>query len=183
MHFNPFHDPKNGQFTSGGNSGLSRIEARRLTKSLNKTDKLRGDESYRLKQLKAERNELKEKYIESSGKKKEKLSQKINKKTEEIKNSREIINRAKNDIENFLKEAENKGYIIDSYEYKRDTAEGKRILAGFLGQQYAVANDSFSKSDGVNSIAGYYAGKLFSNYLYGNPNETSVSTTKYKVRK
>ena len=195
MHFNPFHDPKNGQFTSGGN-GTTRSGARRYQKALNKLEKKAFDadiKSQRESQKEEKNNYVMWKYIrkrkKSSAESKSDLKKELeydDKAYEHFHKSKafkEEANQYRAMAQKILNEAKSKGYTISSKEVLKDAAEGERIFIGLLGQQYAIANNSFSRNDGVNSIAGYYAGKLFSNYLYGNPNETSVSTTKYKVRK
>ena len=45
MHFNPFHDPKNGQFTSGG-AGLSVIFGRNKASANNKSTPPKGTQEY-----------------------------------------------------------------------------------------------------------------------------------------
>lgn len=153
MHFNPFHNPKNGQFTSGGG-------ARRYQKQLNKF----SDKAY-----KAEAEYRKAAYNE--GKYFHKMQKDGKYEKYEPKASKQYYKRVQKEAESryyeemairMLKEAKEKGYTIDSKEIVRDAAAGRKMAGYFFG--------------------GHIGYRIAEN-MYGGNGASMISTTKYKVRK
>ena len=164
MHFNPFHDPKNGQFTSGGNGGTSKLGARKVQRKLNKiSDEMyRTDAKFNQAAHKEIKNAVKSGKYDLDSKKYNKYEKRAMKyHSEMIKNSKKS-NQYKDMIDNILNEAKDKGYKIDSKEVVRDAAKGKKIAGYFFG-----------------GMIGY---KVAENMSGGNL-VNMVSTQKYKVRK
>ncbi len=166
MHFNPFHDPKNGQFTSGG-SGTTRSEAKKYQKRLTGLTVLdvknKGDRNvaqYRYNELQNKINKAK------NSQKAEKLQQKYGQKMQDYKKqielSESLIRKGHALTNAVLKEASEKGYTINSKQVHRDAAAGEKIFANILVGYPGVVAISLSK---------------------GGTKNTTVETTKYKVKK
>ena len=162
MHFNPFHDPKNGQFASGG--GTSGRGARRYQKQLNKlSNKMyKSDAEYNKALWKELKYGLKSgKYDLDSAKNRkyeDKAAQQTRKKIEKgIESSRyqDMANK-------ILNEAKEKGYTVDSKEVVRDAAAGRKMAGYFFGG--AIGYRIAENASGGNLIS-------------------MVSTSKYKVRR
>ena len=163
MHFNPFHDPKNGQFSSGGGSG----SARQYRKALNKITKdeiknmyikYKNDEALD-KMAKKFGKDMHKKYgdnLPSKIKVSPKYYEKIQKRMDASIEASKAIAEGRRLANRIIKDAAKHGYTVNSKTVLRNANAGKHMAVRALAAAADLATgyrSGFGRAARIGSLA------------------------------